>query len=226
MRMGLLIPAVNTVAEEEFHAGTPAEVSVHTARMSVGGTSAEDVRRMVDESLPRAVSDIAAVRPDVVVLACTAVGAVLGPDGEADLVARMSRELDVPVVSMNAAVAHALERARARRVAVVTPYPEAVTEKVADGLRATGLEVAVTGSMGFEDAFGIAAIPVEELVGFVARTVEGHDFDTLFLSCGNLRMREARDALAERFGVPVVASNLAALEDALEVLAGSGERVA
>lgn len=219
MRVGLLIPAVNTVAEEEFHAGTPDDVSVHTARMSVGGTSAEEVRQMVAESLPRAVQDIASVRPDLVVLACTAVGAVLGPEGEADLVSRMARELSVPVVSMNAAVGHALERAHARRVAVVTPYPDAVTQTVAAGLRAGGLEVAVTGSMGFADAFDIAAIPLPELVAFVERTVAGHDFDALFLSCGNLRMREAREALSERFGVPVVASNLAALDDVLELIA-------
>jgi maleate cis-trans isomerase len=226
MRVGLLIPAVNTVAEEEFHAGTPDDVSVHTARMGVGGTSADDVRAMVDESLPRAVRDIASVRPDLVVLACTAVGAVLGPEGEADLVDRMARDLDVPVVSMNAAVGHALARAEARRVALVTPYPDAVTEQVAAGLRASGLEVAVTGSMGFEDAFGIAAIPLEELVSFVERTVAGHEFDTLFLSCGNLRMREARAALSERFGVPVVASNLAALDDALELIAARREAIA
>jgi maleate isomerase len=187
--------------------------------MSVGGTSADDVRRMVAESLPRAVGDIAAVRPDLVVLACTAVGAVLGPDGEAELAQRMAGELDVPVVSMNAAVAHALERVGAARVAVVTPYPDAVTQQVADGLRARGLEVAVTGSMGFTDAFGIAAIPLAELVDFVERTVAGHDFDTLFLSCGNLRLREARDELSARFGVPVVGSNLAALDDALELIA-------
>jgi maleate isomerase len=219
MRVGLLIPAVNTVAEDEFHAGTPDDVTVHTARMSVGGTSADEVRQMVTESLPRAVRDIAAVRPDLVVLACTAVGAVLGPDGEKELARRMSSELEVPVVSMNAAVAHALERVDAARVAVVTPYPDEVTQQVADGLRARGLEVAVTGSMGFADAFDIAAIPLSELVDFVERTVAGHDFDTLFLSCGNLRLREARDELSARFGVPVIGSNLAALEDALELIA-------
>jgi maleate isomerase len=221
MRVGLLIPAVNTVAEEEFHAGTPDDVSVHTARMSVGGTSADEVREMVAESLPRAVRDIASVRPDLVVLACTAVGAVLGPEGEADLVGRMAQELSVPIVSMNAAVGHALERAQARRVAVITPYPDAVTQKVAAGLRAGGLEVAVTGSMGFADAFHIAAIPPEELTAFVEQTVAGHDFDTLFLSCGNLRMRDARAVLSERFGVPVIASNLAALDDTLEVIAAT-----
>jgi maleate isomerase len=111
-------------------------------------------------------------------------------------------------------------------VALVTPYPDAVTQQVADGLRAAGLEVAVTGSMGFEDAFGIAAIPLEELVAFVERTVDGHAFDTLFLSCGNLRMREARTVLSERFGVPVVASNLAALDDALELIAARREAIA
>jgi maleate isomerase len=75
--------------------------------------------------------------------------------------------------------------------------------------------------MGFADAFDIAAIPLTELTAFVEQTVAGHEFDALFLSCGNLRMREARDVLSERFGVPVIASNLAALDDALEVIAAN-----
>jgi maleate isomerase len=209
-RIGLLIPAVNTVAEGEFHAGTPTEVTVHTARMRIDGTSADDVRAMVAESLPQAARDVAAVRPDVVVLACTAVGAVLGAAGEQQL---------VQVVSMNAAVSHALTRAGAHRVAVITPYPADVTESVAAGVASAGLEVAVAAGMGFEDAFYISDIPLEQLVEFVDASTRGVSFDTLFLSCGNLRMLEARAVLSERFGVPVVASNLAALDDALELLA-------
>jgi maleate isomerase len=219
MKLGLLIPSVNTVAEREFHAGTPDDVSVHTARMTCTGTSSDDVRRMIADGLPRAAGDVARVCPDLVVLACTAVGAVLGREGEAALVEELERDLDVPVVSMNVAVAHALERARARRVAVLTPYPEEVTEKVAAGLAAAGLEVAVTASMGYEDAFEIADIPFDDLTAFIDRAVAGVDFDTLFLSCGNLRMLDARPILEERYGVPVVASNLAALDDALELLA-------
>jgi hypothetical protein len=39
-------------------------------------------------------------------------------------------------------------------------------------------------------------------------------------------MREARTVLSERFGVPVVASNLAALDDALELIAARREAIA
>jgi maleate isomerase len=225
-RIGLLIPSVNTVAEGEFHAGTAEEVTVHTARMRIDGTSADDVRAMVAESLPRAARDVAAVRPDVIVLACTAVGAVLGAAGEQQLVRELEHDLGVEVVSMNAAVNHALARAGARRVAVITPYPADVTESVAAGVASTGLEVAVAAGMGFVDAFHIADIPLEQLVEFVDASTRGATFDTLFLSCGNLRMLEARAVLSERFGVPVVASNLAALDDALELLAarvGAGD---
>lgn len=218
-RIGLLIPAVNTVAEQEFHAGVPPGVTVHTARMRVRGTSAAAVREMIADSLPRAVTDVADVRPDLVVLACTAVGAVLGTEGERQLVGELERELGVPVVSMNAAVSHALARVGARRVAVITPYPAEVTDRVADGVRAAGLEVAAAAGMGFADAFEIAAIAPRELADFVAAHTAGAAFDTLFLSCGNLRMLEGRPVLSERFGVSVVASNLAALDDALELVA-------
>ena len=221
MKIGLMVPAVNTVSEPEFASGAPEGVTVHTARMWVGGTRQEDVHAMVADSLPRATRDIASIRPDVVVLACTAVGAVLGPDGEAELVAELQRDLGVPVVSMNGAVRHALDRAHATRVAIITPYPDDVTQRVAASIEAAGMEVVVAAGMGFGDAFDIAAISPEALVAFVTEHVGDRSFDALFLSCGNLRVLEARATLTARFGVPVVASNLAALDHAIELLAAA-----
>ena len=219
MRLGLMLPSVNTVSEPEFNAGTPADVSVHTARMFARGTSEASVREMIADEVPRAARDVGSTRPDVVVLACTAVGAVLGAEGEARLVGEIEERVAAPVVSMNLSVREVLARTGARRVAVLTPYPDDVTQRVAEGLRADGFEVPVTASMGYPDAFPIAAIDADQLIAFVQDHVSPGDVDALFLSCGNLRVLEARERLEEQYGVPVVASNLATLEMALERLA-------
>lgn len=218
MRLGLLIPAVNTVSEGEFHAGVPPWVTVHTARMHVAGTTADHVRQMIAESLPQGARDLAAIRPDVLVLACTAVGAVLGAEGEARLCQELEERWGAPIVSMNLAVREMLARTGATDVAVLTPYPDDVTAKVADGLRADGLNVPVQAGLGFADAFHIAEISADELTAFVEAHVTPGKVGALLLSCGNLRVLEARERLQERYGVPVVASNLAALDLAIERL--------
>jgi len=218
MRLGLMIPCVNTIAEGEFHDGATGDVTVHTARMAVTGTAPEDLHAMIADGLPRAAKDLGAIRPDVVVLGCTAAGAVLGAEGEQRLARQIEEWSGAPVVSMNHAVQTMLARTRARRVALVTPYPDDVTQQVAAGLRVAGMEVPIAVGMGFEDAFDIAAVTADEVVAFVERHVRPGDADALFLSCGNLRTLDVRDRLSEQLGIPVVASNLAALELALETL--------
>ena len=93
-RLGLIVPSTNTVSEMDFQQFSPDDVGVHTSRMYIEETTAEDERRMVTEYLPPAVRDLATMRPDVVVFSCTSAGAVIGEDGEAKLIEENQRLKD------------------------------------------------------------------------------------------------------------------------------------
>jgi maleate isomerase len=217
-----MVPSGNTVAEDEFHAGVPAGVTVHTARMRIAGTSIEEVYELIERALPQAVSDIAAVRPDVVVLACTAVGGVLGLSREHELAAEIAKQTSAAVVSMNAAAHERLRRARASSVLVLTPYPPDLTAQMAKALEDAGFGVAGHAGMGNRRAFDIAAIDADEVLAFARRQARLHpDADAIFFSCANLRTRDLRQKLAEELGLTVVSSNHAALEQATELLAAA-----
>jgi maleate isomerase len=218
MRLGLMIPAVNTVAEAEFHAQAPAGVSVHTARLFPGGTTREAMHAMVSEGVPRATAELTMIHPDVVVFACTAAGAAVGEEGERGLIAEISNGTGAPTVSMNAAVQDALAATGAERIAVLTPYDPLVTGDIAAHAERRGMSVAVAAGLDIDEPFEWAALTAEALLAFAERELAGHEFDAILLSCANLRTAAVRDALTARHGVPVVTSNHAALTAALSAL--------
>jgi maleate isomerase len=217
-RLGLIVPSTNTVAETDFQRFAPPDVSVHTARMFIEETTADSERRMVTEFLPRAAQDLGSMKPHVVVFSCTSAAAVLGADGEQRLIDDMGGWTGAPVVSTNAAVHKALERVGAERVAVLTPYIPDLTRRICEGIERAGVTVVSSAGMGVVDPFAIADITPEDILSFALEQLPDSGFDCIFASCTNLRAYAARAALSESAGVPVVTSNQAALQAALDVL--------
>lgn len=220
-RIGIIVPSTNTVAEVDFQTYAPEQFSVHTSRMFLDATTAESERRMVFDYLPAAVRDIATMQPHVVVFACTSAGAVIGPEHEDKLVADMSEAVSAPVVSTNAAVQKSLVAVGPSRLAVLTPYVDDLTGKIRDGLERVGVTVAHAVGMGIVDPFAIAEVSPSDILDFAEKQLAGVDFDALFVSCTNLPAMAALPALRERFGVPVVTSNQAALDAAVEAVVSS-----
>jgi maleate isomerase len=217
-RIGIIVPSSNTVAEVDFNRNIPDGVSVHTARMYLVETTAAGERAMLETYLPQAIEDIASARPHVVAFACTSAAALIGYEGEQRLIEGTSRACGCPVVSTNDAVGRCIERASPRRVAIITPYVDELNEKIRAGVERRGITVSSIDGMGLTENFTIAQVTPSEIVAFAAERLRGVEFDLLFVSCTNFRGLAARDALSERFGVPVVTSNQASLQITLETL--------
>src|SRR6187401_941584 len=114
-RLGFMVPPGNPTVEPEMIALTPEGVSVHFHRMDAGDgvpgaldNQDERTRAMID-SLDGGVPLLAAVKPDVIVVAHTATSYHLGRDREAALLARLAEASGVRIVTAFGAVAAALE---------------------------------------------------------------------------------------------------------------------
>ena len=114
----------------------------------------------------------------------------------------------------------ALGRLGVRSVAVVTPYPDALTGPVRASLEADGFTVPVARGLGLTASLEIAAVPPETIARFAVETFRRGPADAVFVACCTFRAFDARDAIAAALGVPVVTSNQAALEAALDALDG------
>ncbi len=217
-RLGLLLPSSGTVQEVDFYRRVPAHVTVHSARMHLVEATAEAEIRMLDEHTRPAARDLATIRPHVVVFSCTSAGALRGNAYEARLCDELSAITGAPVVSTMAAVRDELSRLGVGSVAVVTPYPDALNERIAASLGTDGLEVSGIAGLGHLGSDAIAAVPPDEIERFAIRTFRASPADGLFIACCTFRAFDALNGICKALGVPVVTSNQAAFDAALRTL--------
>jgi len=215
-RIGLMVPSSNTMMEADFTRGLPAGWTLHTARMYLEDTTAAAESRMLDEFALPAARDLGTARPHVVVFGCTSAGALRGGDYDRELCRRIGEVTGAPAVSTIQAVTTAVQRARARRVGVVTPYVDELNDRIRASIEADGVEVVKIAGLGMTENYEIARVPAGRIVEFAAEQLGGLDIDLVFASCTNFGAVAAIPELSARLGRPVVTSNQAVLAAALE----------
>jgi maleate isomerase len=210
-RVGLLIPSSDIVMEVDFYRALPHDTTLHTSRMSAGETAGPDQERILDQSTLRAADAVAATLPHVVVFGSTA-EAVRSQDYSRELADRIERSTGALTVSVVDAVNQALRDTRASTVAVITPYDEVTNCAIKAGLETEGLEVSAIHGMGLSDA-ETAAVAPEAIYSFVqARIGARVPAEALFFFGTNYRALSALSLLKVTYDVPIVTSNLAALQ--------------
>jgi maleate isomerase len=218
-RVGLIVPSSNTVAEPDFYRRLPPEATLHTARIYLDEVTPAEEAVMLDEHLPGTLRDLATVRPDVVVFACTSAGALRGKAYESALIDRIGSVTGArAVVSVAAAVRAAIVREGAQRVGVATPYSEAINDTIRDSFEEDGIPVDEIYGMGIVSNASIGSVPPADIVAFASELYRDSKIDLLFVSCTNFRAFEAREEISAELGVPVLTSNQVAFEAALEPL--------
>lgn len=222
VRVGLIVPSSNTVAEADFYRRLPADATLHTARMHLVETTPEGESAMLDEHLPAAIADLASARPDVVVFGCTSAGALRGNAYEAKLIGRIADETGAEAISVAASVRRAILARTSGRVGIVTPYVESLNDKIRESLEADGIEVAAIHGLGITENFTIAEVEPERIARFAQECFKDGGIDLLFASCTNFRAFDARAEIEQALGVPVVTSNHAALEATLDRIETAG----
>ncbi len=212
LRVALLVPSSNTVMENDLHAALPKnQFTVHTDRMYLVETTRQAEQRMIEEYAPSAAADLGTLEPDVLVFGCTSAGSLFGLDYDAKVCRELGERAGCPAIGVISAVADALDRQAARRLAVITPYNEDLTNSVAAAVSA-GREIVCAYGMGITNNVELADPAPADIVAFAREKLAGKKFDGLFVSCTNFRAYEARAALAEALGVRVVTSNSAVIE--------------
>ncbi|HTN65578.1 MAG TPA: aspartate/glutamate racemase family protein [Burkholderiaceae bacterium] len=223
LRVALLVPSSNTVMENDLHAALPKhQYTVHTDRMYLVETTREAEQRMIEEFAAQAAGDLATLEPDVLIFGCTSAGSLFGLDYDAKICRELGERAGCASIGVVSAVAEALNRQGARRLAVITPYNEDLTNSVASAVSA-GRQIVCAYGMGITNNVALADPSPDEIVAFARHKLAGKSFDGVFVSCTNFRAYEARAALAKALGVPVVTSNSAVVE-AIHLFRESGVR--
>ena len=165
---------------------------------------------------------VATPGPAVVGYACTSGSFVGGLAGERALVDAMLATGVPAAVTTSGAVVAALRALGVERVAVATPYDEAITALLVGYLEEAGVAVTGTEQLGLHAA--IWAVP-SEVTADLVRHAWTEDCEAVFVSCTNLATYDVIAALEEELGVPVVSANQATMWAAVSLagLAAQGE---
>lgn len=216
-RIGIVVPSVNTVMEPWAARVVPEGVSLHFSRMFIPAeTTAETLIEMDRTDGKSALRQLSSIFPHAVAYGCTASSIVQGLDYDAHLRAEISEGYDVPATTAAHAIISGLKALGAKRISIVSPYPENVDAAEHRYFHGAGFEVVGGACLGISDGFRLAEPEPETLMDLGKRGFD-QSADALVISCLNTRSHTVIEPLEKALGKPVVTSTQATLWHALRL---------
>lgn len=221
-KLGFVLLATEQTIQDDMVRLCPPGVGVHFARVPIPDAITNDTLTAVGPELTRAASMLLPDGSlDVVSYACTSGSLVLGQERVEALLS--AGNPGARPTSLIAAVLRALTAVGASRIVVATPYLDEINTRERAYLVERGFDVLdIQGLNLVKDSDMVRVAPA--FIADMAASLDRPEADAIFISCGALRSIEIVDALEQRVGKPVIASNQALAWDALR-LAGVEDRM-
>ena len=206
MRVGVLVPANNTTVECELPLWLPEGSRLDILRIPRGAglLTAQTVAAYAHTALDLA-TDFADREIDAVAYACTAASFILGPDGDRRIAADLARIAGAAVSTIAAAMIGGLSKLKVRRIAVITPYAQAVNAQLRAYLASADFEVMAMDSFYAATTEELAKISAQD-VARLARATINEEAQAMFIACAQLPTHAVLEELARDFGRPVLSS--------------------
>ena len=212
-RIGLIVPVSNTTNEAEFSLYAPDGVTTHTMRAPLHLDSARpDFERLRADTVERA-RMLAPAGCDIIAYGCTASSMMTD---EAALSAAVTEATGLPMVTTFGSIVHALRTLGIRRLAVATPYVEALNAHEREHLGRHGFDVKAIRGLGIgrtpDEYRFLSRVPRAVLMKLVSDVMdEAGEVDGLLVSCTDLPTLDMIAVLEDAYGLPVVTANQATL---------------
>jgi len=212
MRLGMLLPSSNPVGEPEVAAMLPPGISLHTTRLKLAGSTAEELLAMTAK-VEEGAALLADAGVDLIGFNCTAVSTFDEAMAE-NIRVRITAASSVPAISTADGILAGFQAFGARRVVLLTPYIDAVNEREIAFLARHDIEVLSHSGLGLSEGQGMASIEPGE---WYRRALALRDSraDAYFISCTAIRVLPIIEMLERDLGKPVLTSNQALVWHAL-----------
>ena len=205
-KLGLIVPSWNSVNEYEFQRVLAPSISVHSMRLRITADDEENFTRMGKE-VPGAAKLLAQAKVQAICYGCLAGGFIKGPGHDTEIIREIEEATGLPGVAAAAAVVDALRAMNVTRISVASPYEPWLNEKLAEYLKAFGVEVLALKGLGTSAHSTFTPEQNAELAAEVDRPAS----QAVFISCSNFRTLEIIELLENKLGKPVLTSNMCSL---------------
>ncbi len=219
-RIGLVIPSLNVVVEDDFRRELPANVGLHISRVRLGKSQGRVTQAALLEAGREAVALstlLSDAGMDAIALNCTGASLSDGPEGARRLRDQIAEATRTPATTTILSVVRTLHASGLRRIVHVCPFTPEFGADEAAFLRTEGFDLVASRGLNFTDARLAAKLSPQEICDIAAR-LDHPESEGMFLACANVRAMEATAELQQRLGKPVVTSNQAVLWDLLDMI--------
>ena len=203
---GILIPSTNTTVEIECRL-LPTSYQAHVGRLMTS-TPGRTFQPSRDEDIEYQARLLGTAKVELVILAQTS-ASLFADDYDEVVTRRMSAGAGAPAVTSAQAVGRAVRALGARRIAVVSPYSEAVNERAAHYFHNKhGLETVAVEGFGATDSYAIGQLGPENARDAFTR-INRPEIEVFVVPGGNFPTMTSIAAWEREFGKPVVTTNQA-----------------
>jgi maleate isomerase len=215
--VGLIVPSNNNVVLPEFYSVLPEGVTAYETRMRVeGDLTFEALRKMIGDA-EAAAELLRQTGVDFICYCCMASTIVKGWDWERRLLAQFADKAGKGVASANSALKDALMLVGARRLALLTPYPESLNALLPEFFAAGGFEVKTIAGPQIQEVSTVRELSPDRIYD-TARALARDEVDAVCLLATDMQTFPIIDALERDLGLPVLTSNQALLWASLRAL--------
>ena len=208
-RIGLIRPGVTPSTEMDFHRYLPQGMALSTCALPYQRVTLEGLSKMSDQ-----VGQYAAMYRgfpfNLLVFACTTGSMVGGPGFDQVLVKQMEEVSGIPSITTSTALMEAFSKMNLKKLAIVTPYSNALNKLEVEFLIAAGVKTTGIEGLSIED---VTILPFVESQRFLelARRQDIRHADALFISCTGICVMDLIEPLEQELNVPVITSNQATI---------------
>lgn len=219
IRIGQIVPSSNTTMETEIPAIFGARESAglgeetftfHSSRMRMKKVTKAELEAMDRDSL-RCAAELADAPVDVVGYACLVAIMSMGPGYHRKSESRLGEILraegrDVSVITSAGALVDELNRSGVKRISIVTPYLQPLTDLVVEYIENEGISVKDSIALAIDDNIAVGMRDPELLLKDVTSLdVEGVDAVVLS-ACVQMPSLRAIQKVEDRIGLPVTSA--------------------
>ena len=205
---GVLVPPSNPSVEPELARCLDGRMTLYASRFPVmPGTTLQERNRRYLDLYRDSVKTFGELALRGIAIGLTGPSYRMKPEGDRALVRDLSAHAGTAVITASAAIDDALASLHARRICLVSPYPQWLTDESVEYWRAAGREVVQV--VKISETFRAYALTNAE-IGSALASVDTNAVDAIVMSgTGMLTLPAILDALPRRTApVPILTSNL------------------
>ena len=221
-KIGLIVPANNTVIEPELWSLSLPDVAFYATRIMAKGNLTGAAVLQMEETVDRAVDELVATGVDVIVYADMVTTFIMDRNWNEIRTAEIADRAAIPCVSAWTALRDALERLNITRFAVGTPYPADIHDLVSDYFTDKGYVITADATLDVLSMREVAKVKPGSIVR-VARSISPAPAEAVVFLATDLHTFDILDQMENELALPVLSSNQTILWAALKTIEYSGE---